>query len=81
MPPRAPAAAPPLCPCITLTSRTLTHHCPRPAAVPFDEAQNIAQRAGFSLDDFARFLEDYESLNVIQVNASRTRIDLATSGL
>ena len=57
--------------------RPRTLHSP----VPFDEAQNIAQRAGFSLEDFARFLEDYESLNVIQVNASRTRIDLATSGL
>ncbi len=47
----------------------------------FEEAQNIAQRAGFTLEDFQRFLQDYESLNVIQVNASRTRIDLVTSGL
>ena len=57
------------------------YFAPPARAVPFDEAQNIAQRAGFTPEDFARFLEDYESLNVIQVNASRTRIDLATSGL
>jgi DNA replication licensing factor MCM7 len=56
-----------------------TRTCAR--AVPFDEALQMAQRAGFLQDDFSRFLEDYESLNVIQVNATRTRIDLASSGL
>ena len=49
--------------------------------VGFEDALNLAQRAGFSRDDFDRFLAEYESLSVIQVNPSRTRIDLAESGL
>ena len=47
----------------------------------YEEAQNIAIRSGFTQVDFERFLQEYESLNVILVNPSRTRIDLVSSGL
>ena len=40
-------------------------------------ALHLAQRSGFSSEDFNKFVAEYEGLNIIQVNPSRTRIDLA----
>ena len=56
---------------------TLPLHYP-PLAVSFEDARNLAQRSGFLPEQFEDFVSQYEGLNIIQVNASRTRIDLAT---
>lgn len=65
---------------LTPPATPLAFSLPRTRAVAYEEASNIALRSGLTQEDFERFIQDYEGLNVIQVNASRTRIDLVTSG-
>ena len=47
----------------------------KPYFVSFESAKELAMRAGFSVEEFDRFITEYEGLAIIQVNASRTRIE------
>ncbi len=47
----------------------------KPFFMSFEAAKELSLRAGFSDEDFDRFIAEYEGLSIIQINASRTRIE------
>lgn len=59
----------------------LTPLSPLLRTVVYEDALNQALRSGHSREDFERFCTEYEGLGIITVNASRTLIVLATSGV
>ena len=52
----------------------------KPFFVSFESARELSMRAGFSAEDFDRFITEYEGLAIIMVNASRTRIECVVGG-